>query len=66
MKGRHTEITKEDDRSGRVFPVILVYFLGIFMCVPPYQPARFGPGNDASIIIMGIDDVNHFFGLFVT
>jgi hypothetical protein len=66
MKGGHTEITKKDDRSGRVFPVILVYFLGIFMCVSPDQPARFRTCNDPSIVIMGIDDVKHFFRLFIT
>lgn len=64
-KGR-TEITKKDDWSGRIFPVVLVYFLGIFMCVSPNQPARFGPGNDPSIIIMSVDDVKHLFGLFTT
>ena len=64
-KGR-TEITKKDYWSGRIFPVVLVHFLSIFMCVPPDQPARFGPGNDPSIIIVSVDDVKHLFGLFTT
>jgi hypothetical protein len=66
IKGGRTEITEKDYWSGRIFPVILVYFLGIFMCVSPYQPARFRTCDDPSIIIMGVDDVKHFLGLFVT
>jgi len=62
----HTEVTKKYHRSGRIFPVVLVHFLSIFMCVSPNQPARFRTCNDSSIIVMSVDHVKHLFGLFTT
>lgn len=62
-RGR-TEITEKDYWGRGVFGVVPVDFLDVVVRMSPDQPARLGAGNDPSIIVVGIDEVEHLLRLF--
>jgi hypothetical protein len=58
-----TEVTEKDDWGRGVFGVIPVDFLDVIVRMSPDQPARLGARDDPSIVIVGIDEVEHLLRL---